>query len=63
MKNEGLMSCGHPLSAVISGDEGTCFCAECEREARATPTAWPDLYEELAAPEGEDPPSRGPAQP
>lgn len=31
----GLMGCGHPPSDVVSGDEGTCYCAGCERDARA----------------------------
>jgi hypothetical protein len=30
----GLQPCGHPLSAIRSSDEGTHYCAECEREAR-----------------------------
>lgn len=32
---EGLMVCGHPLSAVVSADEGTKYCSRCEDEARA----------------------------
>ena len=24
--------CGHPLTAVIQTDEGTCFCSDCEKE-------------------------------
>lgn len=32
---EGLMGCGHPLSAVVSGGEGTNYCGRCEDEARA----------------------------
>lgn len=32
-KNE-LQPCGHPKSAVVSSDEGTSYCGECEREAR-----------------------------
>lgn len=27
-------ACGHPLSSIVSSDEGTCYCSECEREAR-----------------------------
>lgn len=26
--------CGHPMSATFTGDEGTSYCAICEREAR-----------------------------
>lgn len=26
--------CGHPITAVRTGDEGTSYCAECERESR-----------------------------
>jgi len=35
-----LMPCGHPRSAVVSADEGTAYCAECEREARETAPHW-----------------------
>jgi len=27
------MLCGHPRSAIVSSDEGTNYCSECEREA------------------------------
>lgn len=26
--------CGHPKSAIVSGDDGTCYCGECEKETR-----------------------------
>lgn len=29
-------SCGHPRSAIVSADEGTAYCAECEEEADAS---------------------------
>lgn len=29
-----LMPCGHPQSAVVSSDEGTNYCGECERKAK-----------------------------
>jgi HAD superfamily hydrolase (TIGR01662 family) len=28
------MGCGHDVSKVVSSDEGTCYCSECEKEAR-----------------------------
>ena len=28
-----VMSCGHLLSSVVTADEGTSYCAECQREA------------------------------
>jgi hypothetical protein len=36
--------CGHPVAAVVSSDEGTAYCSECEREARlmAKMDAWQD---------------------
>lgn len=28
------LQCGHDSSEIISSDEGTCYCAACEREAK-----------------------------
>lgn len=33
-KTEPNPSCGHPLGSIVSSDEGTSYCGECEREAR-----------------------------
>lgn len=32
------MPCGHPKADVVTGDEGTSFCASCEAEARRDPS-------------------------
>lgn len=34
----GVMGCGHAESAVITADEGTSFCPQCEEEARTKGT-------------------------
>lgn len=31
---EDTMPCGHPVSAVVSSEEGTSYCGECARESR-----------------------------
>lgn len=31
------LPCGHPVSAVVRGGEGTAYCGECENEARSLP--------------------------
>lgn len=31
---KGKASCGHPVSAIVSSNEGTSYCRECEEEAR-----------------------------
>lgn len=31
---EPIQVCGHPVSAVVSNDEGTSYCWMCERSAR-----------------------------
>ena len=28
-----IQSCGHPRSAIVSGDEGTNYCGECAKES------------------------------
>ena len=37
IKNRGkdrvpVQICGHPLSAIVSSEEGTHYCSECEKE-------------------------------
>lgn len=34
-----LNPCGHRVVDVVTGDEGTSYCASCEREARARDAA------------------------
>lgn len=29
--------CGHPVDQIVSGDEGTAYCKQCEAEQRVTP--------------------------
>lgn len=33
MQSDSTQPCGHPVSAVVSSDEGTAYCGECELDA------------------------------
>jgi hypothetical protein len=32
--------CGHPRSAIVNSDEGTCCCGECEKEVSGSSRKW-----------------------